>query len=302
MAAPRLVLGLGHRLREVDPRRVDEVDPGAHRPLPERPLDVRLEPREPARRTRPARTRDGSGCPGGRTASPVPGVPPRRRGGSGRRRRCRCRPRSSGKPIDPPRGRTHSRCGGLALEEAVEQREVLPGDRAAAGDDLVAGAEGDQGQDLGRRRRADRRGSPCSGPRRRAAAGRASRASRSAVRPSRTTSTCTPRLTPCGPTSAPAGRRVDGVDLEEPVDLVAEQRRAGLGGDRGDLAVRGVVGEHPGRVVRRVDDDQPASAASPARAAARRRSPSPRSPGARGGSRRRRPRGRPRGGSGTRAR
>ena len=55
-----------------------------------------------------------------------------------------------------------------------------------------------------------------------------------------------------------AGRQAVGlVELEDAVDLVDEEMCARFGGDRGEAVEGGAVGQHPGRVVRQVDDDEP---------------------------------------------
>ncbi len=55
-----------------------------------------------------------------------------------------------------------------------------------------------------------------------------------------------------------AGRQsIGGVELEVAIDLVHEQVRAGVGGDRGQALERRAVGQHAGRVMRGVDHDEP---------------------------------------------
>ena len=66
-------------------------------------------------------------------------------------------PSNRGNPIEPPRGRTHERRSARRCEEVVEDGEVVGDDPPRPGEDPVPRPKADQGQDLGRRRRADRR-------------------------------------------------------------------------------------------------------------------------------------------------
>ncbi len=55
-----------------------------------------------------------------------------------------------------------------------------------------------------------------------------------------------------------AGRQSVGlVELEEAIDLVDDEVGAGLLGERDERVERRPVGQHAGRVVRGVDDDEP---------------------------------------------
>ena len=171
---------------------------------------------------------------------------------------------------------------------------------ATAGEHLVAGPERDEGQDLGRRRGADRR--VVLEPRR---ARRAAPASWVASQPIRSPAIAndfdmTPRLTPCGPTSAPAGERVDGVDARgtgRPRRRAASRRpRRRSPRPRGRSAASGSM---PVGLCGALTTISFVRGVHLRAQPLRRRSPSRPRPAARGGSRRRRSRGRPRAGSGT---
>ena len=223
---------------------------------------------------RSGRSPAGSGCRRGRTCEPGSRSTPSAWTRSAAQSSIRTPGTvSRGNPIEPARGRTHSNRSAQSSKNASRRSRFAATIAARTGQDAVAGTQRDDGQDLGRRRRADRRvvlvrgdpGEQVAVVRRQPAdaqAGHRVRLRHDAERdPARQ--------------GVGAGRQPVGlVELEAAVDLVDEEMRAALGGDRHQRVPGRPVGQHPGRVVRGVDDDEPGRRRDLARGAGRGRSPS----------------------------
>ena len=259
---------------------MDEVDPLGH---------VRSSPGTArARRARPAgspdRTRSGSGCPGwpncepGRSRTPSASTSRAANASIGLVAEQPREPDRAAARPDPREavGATlrRSRRGARGSSATIRRDRARTRSRARSAD---------QREDLRRRRRADRRVVLES-----ARSGRAASRSRVASQPIRSPASAndfdiTPSEMPRSKSVGAGRQRLGVVELEEAVDLVGEEvdpasaqaspRRRPLRGGR----------EHPGRVVRRVDDDQPRLGPERRRSAARRRAPSRRPRAARGG-------------------
>ena len=115
------------------PRALCHWVPSSVRP-PERPVRERLQPRERGRQVGPPDTRCGSGCRGGRRSSRARAARPRPRRRSSAKRSIGTPARSSGNPMDPPRGRTQPNCSGRRAKNRVEQHQVRVHDGAGPGE------------------------------------------------------------------------------------------------------------------------------------------------------------------------
>ena len=71
----------------------------------------------------------------------------------------------------------------------------------------------------------------------------------------------TPSEIPRGVASARRRQPIVLVELQVSIDLVHQEMRAGILGDGHERVERRTVGQHPGRVVRSVHDDEPGGAA-----------------------------------------
>ena len=195
---------------------------------------------------RSGRSRAGSGCRGTRTASPGASRTPSAWTSSAAQSSIRT-PGTvrRGNPIDPRSRPDPREAVGPVVEERVEELEVGGDDPARAREDLVAGTQRDDRQDLRRRRRADRR----------VVLERGQPAEQLAVvrrQPADAQARHRVGLRHDPERDAPlervgAGRQAVGlVELEAAIDLVDQQVRAGLRGDRDERRRRS-----PGRAASR---------------------------------------------------